>query len=119
VRLKFICCNVLFREFCAFATQSEHTIDVQFFEKGLHDEPDKLRIELQQLIDANNGKGYDAIVLGAALCGNGCAGLVAGDTQLVLPRAHDCITLLLGSRERYAAQHKANPATYYYTPGWI
>jgi hypothetical protein len=36
----------------------------------------------------------------------------------VVPRAHDCITLYLGSKERYAAQMRDEPGTYWYSPGW-
>lgn len=38
--------------------------------------------------------------------------------KLVVPRAHDCITLLLGSKERYAAYVAEHPGTYWYSPGW-
>ena len=38
---------------------------------------------------------------------------------LVIPRAHDCITLLLGSRQRYAEYFAVNPGTFYKSPGWI
>ncbi|MFV1980286.1 MAG: DUF1638 domain-containing protein [Rhodothermia bacterium] len=31
----------------------------------------------------------------------------------VLPRAHDCITLLMGSRTRYLEYFKAHPGTYF------
>ena len=33
---------------------------------------------------------------------------------MVLPRAHDCITLFLGARERYAEETKGATATYWY-----
>jgi hypothetical protein len=119
MHLKVIGCPIILREICACVARSQHIIDLEFFEIGLHIEPDKMRLDLQARIDASNGHGYDAVVLGATLCGNGCQGLVAGDAPLILPRAHDCITLILGSRARYEAQHSANPATYYYTPAWI
>ncbi len=35
------------------------------------------------------------------------------------PAADDCISLLLGSRERYLEEHGTQPGTYYYTRGWI
>jgi hypothetical protein len=58
---------------------------------------------------------YDAVVLGYALCSNSTAGLVARGLPLVLPRAHDCITLYLGSRRAYAEEFDEHPGTYYYT----
>jgi hypothetical protein len=78
-----------------------------------------MRPHLQERIDASDGDGYDAILLGYALCGRGTEGLRAGKTQLVLPRAHDCIGLLMGSRYRYQAYFDAHPGVYYRSPGWI
>jgi hypothetical protein len=37
----------------------------------------------------------------------------------VLPRAHDCIALLMGSHERYQAYFESNPGTYYRSTGWL
>ena len=37
----------------------------------------------------------------------------------MLPRAHDCIALLMGSRERYQAYFEGNPGTYYRSTGWL
>jgi hypothetical protein len=34
-------------------------------------------------------------------------------------RGHDCITFLLGSKERYRDYFDRNPGTYWYSPGWI
>ena len=33
----------------------------------------------------------------------------------MLPRAHDCATIFLGSRERYQREHEATPGTYWFT----
>ena len=52
------------------------------------------------------------------LCNNGVRGLHA-PVPIVIPRAHDCITLLLGSRTRYDQHFQANPGTFYRSPGWI
>ena len=53
------------------------------------------------------------------MCGGGLIGVEAQRCPLVLPRAHDCISLLLGSAERHQAVLRQNPATYFYSPGWI
>ena len=37
----------------------------------------------------------------------------------MIPRAHDCITLFLGSKERYRDVVGEHPGTYFYSPGWI
>jgi len=97
------------------AVHSPHVVDFELVDRGLHNEPDVLRRALQERIDAVDEKRYDAIVLGYALCSNSSAGLVARGLPLVLPRAHDCITLYLGSRAAYAEEFTGHPGTYYYT----
>ena len=74
---------------------------------------------MQKRIDESVGQDYDALLLGYCLCSNGTAGLVARDKPLVIPRGHDCITCLLGSRQEYDRIFFENPGTYFYTPGWI
>jgi hypothetical protein len=37
----------------------------------------------------------------------------------VIPRAHDCIALFLGSHRRYEEYFRAHPGTYFKTSGWI
>jgi hypothetical protein len=98
--------------FCA--AQTPHVVDVEIFRLGLHNEPKQLRTKLQQAVDANAASGYDAIVLAYALCGQATAGLVAREVPLVIPRAHDCITLFLGSRSRYQQEFVEHSGTYWY-----
>lgn len=86
---------------------------------GLHDLGASMCPHLQERIDAADGNGYDAILLGYALCGRGTEGLRAGKTQLILPRAHDCIGLLMGGRHRYLAYFNAHPGVYFRSPGWV
>ena len=65
--------------------------------------------KIQEAVDRTPEGVYEAILLGYGLCGNGLDGLTARHTRLVLPRAHDCIALLMGSRERYQAYFEAQP----------
>lgn len=120
MRLMLISCEVLFREMCDVVARSPHQIDVQFLPKGLHDLGGKLMaLEIQRMIDAVEAGAYDAIVLGYGLCGNGLQGITARHTLLVLPRAHDCIALLMGSRQRYLDYFNEHPGTYYRSTGWL
>ena len=120
MRLLLIGCEVLLRELCDAITHSPHLVDMQFMPKGLHDlGGPEVRKRIQQAIDAVDATRYDAIVLGYALCGNGLDGVQARGVQLVLPRAHDCITLLLGSRSSFQQYFTANPGTYYRSVGWV
>jgi hypothetical protein len=120
MRLKLISCEVLFREMCDACAHSPHQVDVEFLPKGLHDLGGRpMAVKIQEVVDRTLEGVYDAILLGYGLCGNGLAGLTARHTRLVLPRAHDCIALLMGGRERYQAYFQDNPGTYYRSTGWL
>jgi len=120
-RLKFIGCEIVFREACYLAATSPHHLDLEFLRKGLHDlETGDMQTRIQNAIDAiGPDDRYDAILLGYARCNDGVVGLKAGDIPLVIPRAHDCITLFFGSRAAYREYFDENPGTYYMTTGWI
>jgi hypothetical protein len=113
MRLHAIACDVMARPVYLAAARSPHVVDVTMFARGLHDEPRDLRTRLQEAIDATPAT-CDAIVLGYGLCGGAAAGLEARSMPVVLPRAHDCITLFLGARERYDLETRDRPATYWY-----
>ena len=119
MRYKLIACEVLFREVCHCASLCDNIVDIDFIQKGLHDiGAEKMSGKLQQEIDKIDVSQYDAILLCYGLCNNGVAGLHA-ELPIVIPRAHDCITLLLGSKKRYKEYFDANPGTYYKSSGWI
>ncbi|MFC1736594.1 DUF1638 domain-containing protein [Candidatus Hydrogenedentota bacterium] len=117
-KYKIIACHVLWRELCHFASLSNNVFDFQYLPQGLHSTPDVLRNELQKAIDETSDD-HDAILIGYGLCCNGIVGITARDTRLVIAKAHDCITYLLGSKERYREYFDAHPGTYWYSPGWI
>jgi hypothetical protein len=120
MRLYLIACEVMFRELSYASALAPHTVDVCFMQKGLHDEPTTMRAALQEKIDAVDPAVHDAIVLGYALCSNGIVGVRAPERiPLIVPRAHDCITFFIGSKDGYARRFRAKPGTYYYTAGWI
>lgn len=120
MRLKLISCDVLFREMCHVVSRSSNIVDIQFLPKGLHDMGAKgMKARLQAVLDSVEEEHYDAIILGYGLCNNGLNGLVARSIPLVVARAHDCITLFLGSKERYLSYFEANPGVYFKTTGWI
>ena len=119
MRLKFITCDVLMREVCLLIAQSPHVFDVEFTEKDSHNQSDKLRKMIQDKIDDSVEKKFDAILLGYGLCGNATVGLKARDTRIVIPRAHDCCTLFLGSKEKFEQHFKENPSQPFTSPGYM
>jgi hypothetical protein len=53
------------------------------------------------------------------VCGRSTIGLSSPHTPVVIPRAHDCITIYLGSRERYQKEFNRHPGTYWYSVDYM
>lgn len=119
MRLKVLACDVLARELYWCAARAAHSVHLSLFPQGLHDNSDTCRATLQPAIDAVRPDAYDAVILGYGLCNNSLVGIRAGAVRVIIPRAHDCITLLLGSKARYAKLFGERPGTYWYTAGWL
>ena len=140
MRLKLIACKSMFRELSYLSAITENTLDVTYIRQGYHESPDFLRKKLQEEIDLiETGKDahtnqftppdqpdspqslpdFDAILLGYGLCSNGIVGLHSKNHTLVVPRGHDCMTLLLGSKERYMEYFKSLPGCFWYSTSWI
>ena len=121
MRLQFITCKVMQREAYYCAARSKNVVDVVLMEQGLHDEPDRLRTEVRKALENTHDiqkRPYDASLLGYGLCSNGIVGLSA-EIPIVVPRGHDCITLLLGSKDKYQEYFDSHRGVYWYSPGWI
>ncbi len=115
-----IACAVLEDEVAACLHACDPPPPLTILEQGLHNEPWRLRERLQAAVDQIEAQhdDIDAVVLAYGLCSRGLVGLCSGRVPLVVPQAHDCITLLLGSAERYASEMAAHPGTYWFSPGW-
>lgn len=131
MRFKLIACKVLCREIARICADCENTIDVTFMRQGYHNEPQKLREILQREIDridsgddthsSDAAAGdFDAILIGYGLCCNGTSGIFSRKYPVVLPRAHDCVTLLLGSAGLYRQIFdECSGGVYWYSSGWM
>lgn len=91
--------------------------NITYMDYGLHRHPQRMTWTLQDAVDSVQTPSL--IVLGYGLCGNGLNGIKAGPHTLLIPRADDCIAMLLGSRAAYMQQFEANPGTYYLSKGWL
>jgi len=119
MNIAVITCDVLTEEIRHFCTTLPQVKEIVVVEQGLHNTPDLLRTRLQETVDAvEKNPDIDAIVLGYGLCSRGIEGVSTQRCKMVVTRAHDCITLLLGSKERYAKYIEEHPGTYWYSAGW-
>jgi hypothetical protein len=118
MKLKLICCGMISREMSRAVSEARNEVETVFLPAALHTQgPRALREAVQGVIDDTTN--CDAVLIGFGLCGNGLDGIRAGATPLVVPRAHDCITLLMGSRRRFAEYFDSHPGAYFLSTGWV
>ena len=128
MHLKIIACKVLQRELSSVSWRSPHSLDITTLRQQFHNVPKNLHQQLQDEIDrieggddcySNDAGPFDAIVLGYGLCSNAVLGLHSSKYPLVIPRIHDCISILLGSKERYQQVFQTYPGSFFMSKGWL
>lgn len=112
---KIIACSTIRREIEALNPD----IESEYLEYGLHRTPKKLNKKVQEAVKESEQAGFSRIRLGYGLCSNGIAGISSGKAKLIVPRMHDCISILLGSSQSYHNEFCKNPGTIYLSRGWI
>src|ERR1035438_9738007 len=112
LRLMVVACPVFQPEIELLAATAQNSITPRWLEMGLHERPtENLHTALQAAIDAVTPGEFDAVALAYGLCNRAIIGLRARSRPVVIPRAHDCIGILLGSSHCYLAQLEAQPGT--------
>jgi hypothetical protein len=118
-RFKVIACEATALQAEIVAKECGNDIDIMTLDIGLHAVgKEKMPLEMQKAIDQVDSSRYDAILLAYGLCNNGICGLHAA-IPLVVPRAHDCITLFMGSKEKYRAYFDTHPGTMFVSAGTL
>jgi hypothetical protein len=118
-RFKVIACEATAPQVEMAAKECGNTIDIMTLDANLHAMGSKnMPVELQRAIDQVDAVGYDAILLAYGLCNNGICGLHAA-MPIVVPRAYDCITLFLGSKEKYRQYFDTHPDTKFVSAGTL
>jgi hypothetical protein len=116
IKIRIIACSIMKDELLRL---QEKGVTFAFLEQSLHRTPQKMPAAVQEEINKAAESDEDYVVLGYGLCSNGILGLRPARQPVVIPRAHDCISLFLGSLARYQEEHGKEPGTYYLTKGWI
>lgn len=86
---------------------------VRWIDAGLHRSTEALRGRLQEELN-RIGDAADRVLLAFGFCGNAVQNLTSPGFELILPRADDCITLLLDP-----GTHEKEMGTFYLTQGWL
>jgi len=113
--VKIIACEVMKEELLAISPDFQ--VEYEFIPMKLHLYPQKLHIELQNILDRSLG--YSKIILAFGLCGGATKNLKASDSPLIIPRVHDCLPILLGSKTAYEHFTKEELGTFYLSCGWM
>ena len=113
--LKLIACPAVLGELADGATDG---VDCQKLEAQLHVSPERLKEALRAAV-ADADKPGATIVLGYGLCSNAVLGLKTEHATLVVPRVDDCIAMMLGSNEAFAAESEKACGTYYVAKAYL
>ena len=119
MRHKLICCDVFTREIYQTLLESNNNVFPVFTLKMSHDYPDYLRELLQKEIDNTDPNIFSHILLCYGLCGNAIAGLKTQDIPVVIPRAHDCCTIFLGSKQSHKEHFGHRPSCRWTSGGYM
>lgn len=98
---------------------------VKVLELGLHRKCEVLRNSLAKTLRDMN-RYVDAFCLGYGLCGNALKGIgheLNTEKPVLIPHdkaepVDDCVSLIIGGRERYYEEQKREAGTFFLTPGW-
>ena len=113
--LKLIACPAVLGELADGATDG---VDTHELEAQLHLSPERLKAALAAAV-AEADKPGATIVLGYGLCSNSVLGLKTRHATLVVPRVDDCIAMLLGSNEAFAAENDKVRGSYYVARAYL
>lgn len=113
--IKIIACEVMKKELLSI--KPALNVEYEFISMNLHLYPDKLRRELQCIIERSTG--YSRIILAFGLCGGAAKGLVATDCILTIPKVHDCISIFLNSGKLNEGVYEKKIGTFYLSCGYM
>ena len=107
-RYKLISCSIFIREISSILYNNSNSISPVYLDLGAHNEPVKLKKLIQEEIDNTKKDNFDAILLAYGLCGNSLVGIQSEHYPIIIPKAHDCCTILLGSRDAFNTHFSNN-----------
>lgn len=90
-------------------------VRVKYMPTTLHENMHSIRPTLQKIIDKN--KIYDRIVILLSGCGGSTAGIKATTAEVIIPKTHDCLDILLSKRDTCEVESR-DPVGIYMTGSW-
>lgn len=112
-----LACRTMEKEITWILNHSKcHYDSVRFIRSGMHHVTESLRREIAA--ELARIRDVSRVVLGFGACGNALVGITAGDFELIIPKADDCISIMLGSYKRKQKIQEQGMA-YFLTQGWM
>ena len=116
MKTAIIACKTISDELNLAVSETGVQYPVIWIESGLHNIPDNLKKRLQEELDKIADT--ELVLLAFGYCGNALLGLKANSFRIIIPRADDCITMMLGSRQK-RKEISDEMGTYFLTKGWL
>jgi hypothetical protein len=114
MRTLIMACRTVENELRMAMAQAGVDYPVLYLDAGLHLWPDRLREAIQR--DLDRIENVDVVLMGYGFCGESLVGVKSDRFKIVVPRVHDCISLLLGST---LAREQCGNDVYFFTKGWL
>ena len=109
-----IACSMLRTEIEYIYEKHHLNYPIAWIEKGLHEYPDKLKVELEKHLPAYEDK--DFIILIYGMCGYAVIGLESPHAVLAEPKFDDCVRMLMCCEQGKPIPTKGNH--FYFTKEW-
>lgn len=113
--LKLIACPAVLGELAEGATDG---VDCRTMEAQLHLNPERLKEAIRVAV-ADADKPGATIVLGYGMCSNAVLGLKTEHATLVVPKVDDCVAMMLGSNEAFAAESEKERGSYFVAKAYL
>lgn len=113
--LKLIACPAVLGELAEGATDG---VDCRTMEAQLHLNPERLKEAIRAAV-ADADKPGATIVLGYGMCSNAVLGLKTEHATLVVPKVDDCVAMMLGSNEAFAAETEKECGSYFVAKAYL
>lgn len=100
MKYKVISCAI-FQPYIEYLTFDKEQYVFTFLEISQHNQPKKLAKAIQLEIDRSDENEFDKIIILYGVCGGALMALKAHSIPLIVIKVHDCMSILLGSKERF------------------
>lgn len=114
MRTILLACRTMEDEILGIRQRKCPELPVVWIPSGLHNVPANLHACLQQALD--DLPPVDRVLLAMGACGNSLSGIRCGPFHMIVPKADDCISLMLGGKGSHVNTCKG---VYFLTAGWL